>query len=76
MKEGQVHETVIGSPRGGVIRPLLVNLYLNYLDTIWERQFTQTGTLVRYADDLVILCHRKEQALKAIRVLKAVFAKL
>lgn len=76
MKDDQFHETEIGSPQGGVISPLLANLYLNYLDTVWEKQFAQIGTLVRYADDLVILCHRKEQALKAIRVLKAVFAKL
>lgn len=76
MKEGQVHETDIGSPQGGVISPLLANLYLNYLDTVWEKQFAHLGTLVRYADDLVVLCHKKEQALEAIQVLKAVFARL
>ncbi|MCP3776669.1 group II intron reverse transcriptase/maturase [Paenibacillus sp. MZ04-78.2] len=76
VKENQFHETEIGSPQGGVISPLLANLYLNYLDTLWEKQFAHVGTLVRYADDLVILCHRKEQALKAIGVLKAILAKL
>jgi RNA-directed DNA polymerase len=76
MKEDQHHETEIGSPQGGVISPLLANIYLNYLDTIWERKFTHLGSLVRFADDLVILCHRKEQALEAIDVLKAVFVKL
>jgi RNA-directed DNA polymerase len=54
----------------------VANVYLNYLDTIWENKFTELGTLVRYADDLVILCKTKEQALKAIDVLKAVFCKL
>lgn len=76
MKEGQFQETDIGSPQGGVISPLLANIYLNYLDTVWEKKFAQLGTLVRYADDLVILCHRKEQAREAIQVVKAVFAKL
>ncbi|WP_373232861.1 group II intron reverse transcriptase/maturase [Cohnella sp.] len=76
VKDDQFYETVLGSPQGGVISPLLANIYLNYLDTIWENKFTELGTLVRYADDLVILCKTKEQALKSIDVLKAVFGKL
>ncbi|PRX52879.1 hypothetical protein B0G52_1494, partial [Cohnella sp. SGD-V74] len=31
--------------------PLLANLYLHYLDTIWTKQFAHIGTIVRYADD-------------------------
>ncbi|MCL6579678.1 MAG: group II intron reverse transcriptase/maturase [Candidatus Bathyarchaeota archaeon] len=76
VKDGQFHETEIGSPQGGVISPLLANIYLNYLDAIWEKKFAETGTLVRYADDLVVMCKSKEQALRAIEVLKAVFGKL
>ncbi len=76
MKDEQYEETEIGSPQGGVISPLLANIYLNYLDTVWEKQFSHIGTLVRYADDLVILCHKKAHALEAIQVLKAVFKKL
>ena len=76
VKDDQFHETELGSPQGGVISPLLANIYLNYLDTIWENKFTELGTLVRYADDLVILCKTKEEALKSIDVLKAVFGKL
>ncbi|MCF6094409.1 group II intron reverse transcriptase/maturase [Microaerobacter geothermalis] len=76
MKDHEFHETEIGSPQGGVISPLLANIYLNYLDTIWEKKFRELGTLVRYADDLVILCKTKEDAIKAIDVLKAVFGKL
>ena len=56
MEEGLFHETEIGSPQGGVISPLLANIYLNYLDTVWEKQYSHLGTLVRYADDFVILC--------------------
>ncbi len=76
MKEGELLKTEIGSPQGGVISPLLSNVYLHYLDTIWTKQFAQVGTLVRFADDMVILCRHKEQALEAIRVLKTVFQKL
>lgn len=76
VKDDQFYETDLGSPQGGVISPLLGNIYLNYLDTIWENKFTELGTFVRYADDLVILCKTKEQALESIDVLKAVFGKL
>lgn len=50
-----------GTPQGGVISPLLANIYLNILDRIWERhQLAQKhkARLVRYADDIVILCAR------------------
>jgi len=43
MKDDQFHETGIGSPQGGVISPLLANIYLNYLDTIWEKRFAELG---------------------------------
>jgi Retron-type reverse transcriptase len=76
MKGDQFHESVIGSPQGGVISPLLANIYLNYLDTIWEKKFAHLGTMVRYADDLVILCHKVIEARESIHVLRAVFAKL
>ncbi|MFJ2044129.1 reverse transcriptase domain-containing protein [Paenibacillus taichungensis] len=75
VEDDEFHKTEIGSPQGGVISPLLANIYLNYLDMIWEKKFTETGTLVRYADDLVILCKTKEQARRAIDVLKAVTRK-
>lgn len=48
----------------------------NYLDTVWGKQYSHLGTLVRYADDFVILCKTKPDALEAIQVLKAVFRKL
>jgi len=49
----------LGTPQGGVISPLLANLYLHLLDRIWERRnlsYHYGAQLVRYADDLVILC--------------------
>jgi RNA-directed DNA polymerase len=50
-----------GTPQGGVISPLLANIYLNILDRIWERKKLAEkykARLVRYADDIVILCAR------------------
>jgi group II intron reverse transcriptase/maturase len=48
-----------GTPQGGVISPLLANIYLNVLDTLWMVKRVQErlgARLVRYADDCVILC--------------------
>jgi len=48
-----------GTPQGGVISPLLANLYLHLLDRIWERHGLAQkygARLVRYADDMVLLC--------------------
>jgi len=60
--------TETGTPQGGVISPLLANVYLNPLDQLMQ----QAGhTLVRYADDLVILCATRTEAEAAYGVLKA-----
>jgi len=48
-----------GTPQGGVISPLLANLYLHILDRIWERHELEKNLgarIVRYADDIVVLC--------------------
>jgi hypothetical protein len=45
-----------GAPQGGVISPLLANLYLNDLDHAVNEKCEQKPTMMRYADDLLILC--------------------
>ena len=55
MHEGILEETLIGSPQGAVISPLLSNVYLHPLDLYWEQEVKDTK-MVRYADDLVVLC--------------------
>jgi RNA-directed DNA polymerase len=47
-----------GTPQGGVISPLLANLYLNPLDHAVNEKDPQKPRMIRYADDLVILCRR------------------
>jgi RNA-directed DNA polymerase len=60
--------TECGTPQGGVISPLLANLYLNPLD----HQVEATGwEMVRYADDLVILCRTQSEAHAALAQLSA-----
>lgn len=66
MEEGTVRTTSAGTPQGGVISPLLSNVYLNELDRIWTSTCGQLGQLVRYADDFVILCRSTAQAQAAL----------
>jgi RNA-directed DNA polymerase len=60
---GVVSETVTGTPQGGVISPLLANIYLHAFDRAWAEQ--GSGALVRYADDFVVLCETRQQAEQA-----------
>lgn len=43
MEDGTVRETLAGTPQGGVISPLLANIYLNKLDRIWDARFARSG---------------------------------
>lgn len=72
MEDGVVSATTAGTPQGGVISPLLSNIYLHVLDRLWTRQSAPLGTLVRYADDFVVMCRTAkdcEQAEVRIRVI-------
>jgi RNA-directed DNA polymerase len=56
-----------GTPQGGVISPLLANIYLDPLDWL----MTQGGfEMVRYADDMVVLCRSQQEAAAALSALK------
>ena len=67
MEDGTVRETLAGTPQGGVISPLLANIYLNKLDRIWAARCGQLGILVRYADDLVAMCRTESACREALR---------
>jgi RNA-directed DNA polymerase len=67
MEDGTVRTTLAGTPQGGVISPLLANIYLDELDRYWERECKQLGILVRYADDFVLMCKTRSQAKEALR---------
>lgn len=76
MEAGKYSESTLGAPQGGVISPLLSNIYLNYFDTYWMRKFAHLGALARYADDFVILCKRRTQAEEAMRAVQWIMKKL
>jgi group II intron reverse transcriptase/maturase len=72
MEDGVVRSATSGTPQGGVISPLLSNIYLHTLDVLWTRHSAPLGTLVRYADDFVVMCRTKKEcelAEKRIRVI-------
>ncbi len=72
MEEGEVRNTLAGTPQGGVISPLLANIYLHALDETWERDHRHLGMLVRYADDFVVLCRSRAQAEEALRRIREI----
>lgn len=76
MEKGEIYSSLIGSPQGGVISPLLSNIYLHYLDTKWERHCSHLGKLIRYCDDFVIISRTKKEAEHALKAVKHIMGKL
>ncbi len=73
---GEIKENEIGTPQGGVISPLLANIYLHEFDKFWHTQTTVRGKLVRYADDFVILFASREDAELGLRLVNAKMTEL
>jgi RNA-directed DNA polymerase len=76
MENWQVRETIAGTPQGGVISPLLANIYLHAFDRAWEAEGKHLGLLVRYADDAVIMCRSASAAKEALRTMREILARL
>src|SRR2546421_10230251 len=76
MEDGRETRLLSGTPQGGVISPLLSNIYLAFLDDVWTRQCAQLGVLVRYADDFVVLCKTAKDCEEAERRVRMVLARL
>ncbi|MCA1700427.1 MAG: group II intron reverse transcriptase/maturase [Actinobacteria bacterium] len=74
MQDGSITRSTTGTPQGGVISPCLCNVYLHRLDRQWTER--GTGTLVRYADDLLALCRTRAEAEAALAALRLILAEL
>jgi RNA-directed DNA polymerase len=74
MQDGSVHREVSGTPQGGPLSPLLCNVYLHRLDRVWNT--SEHGVLVRYCDDLVVMCRSREQAQAALERLTVLLGDL
>ena len=80
MEEGRVRHPETGTPQGGVISPILANVYLHeVLDVWWERdvrpRMSGRTALVRYADDFVMVFETEEDARRVAEVLPKRFGK-
>ena len=76
LKEGRLTPTTQGTPQGGVISPLLSNVYLHLLDKVWNKRHRKLGRLVRYADDFVVLCGSQANAEKSLEVIKELMGRM
>lgn len=80
IEDGVVTSTKSGTPQGGVLSPLLANLYLHVVLDCWfieavVPRLRGRGRIVRYADDAVILLTRKDDAVRLMEVLPKRFAR-
>jgi RNA-directed DNA polymerase len=74
MGQGQgLVKNVIGTPQGGVISPLLANIYLHYFD---ERMAELGYEVIRYADDFLVLCESEVEAMEALSHVKEILGEL
>ena len=76
MENGVETQMVSGTPQGGVISPLLSNIFLHVLDSVWTRKHADLGTLVRYADDFVVMCDTTKQVEQAEEKVRMVLTRL
>jgi RNA-directed DNA polymerase len=71
---GVITASGAGTPQGSPISPLLANIALHRLDQAWQGDALRAGTLIRYADDFVIVCRTADQARDAWRRARTVLA--
>ena len=76
MEDGEVSRTIAGTPQGGVISPLLSNIYLHVLDVSWTRRSARLGTLVRYCDDFVVMCRTRKECEAAESRIRVILERL
>ncbi len=76
MEDGRETAMLSGTPQGGVISPLLSNIYLGFLDDVWNKRCAQLGVLVRYADDFVVMCKTAVDCREAERRVRKILAEL
>jgi len=80
MVNGRLEDTSVGTPQGGLISPVLANVYLHYVLDLWfekwiKKQLKGEGYLVRYADDFIIMFEYEDEAKAVYEALKERLAK-
>ena len=72
-EDGRREETERGTPQGGVISPLLANLYLHYAFDKWMEKEEKGIHFERYADDIIIHCKTEQEAVRILERIKGRF---
>src|SRR5699024_1133718 len=72
MEEGKYYKTDVGTPQGGIISPILANVYLHYVLDLWFEKVVRKSCIgeaymVRYADDFVCCFQSETEANKFYR---------
>jgi len=80
MEEGKYSEVDKGTPQGGILSPILSNIYLHFILDLWfervaRKQFRGFAKLVRYADDFVVCFENRDEAIRFSEMLKQRLAK-
>ncbi len=80
VEEGEYHASEQGAPQGGVVSPVLANIYLHYVLDIWfEKSFKPTTKghmkMIRYCDDFVACCESERDAKEFLKALEDRFSK-
>jgi len=75
MEAGKLYQTEAGTPQGGILSPILSNIYLHYILDLWVEKIVKRDTsgyveLLRYGDDFVILVQYKNEAEKILKELE------
>ena len=76
LESGTYRETTKGTPQGGIVSPLLANIYLHYVLDVWfygkvKKELKGEAQLIRYADDFIIGFQYREEAQRVLAQLKA-----
>jgi group II intron reverse transcriptase/maturase len=74
LSDGTLEPRTRGTPQGGVISPLLANLFLHYAFDVWMRRTFSRCPFERYADDAVVHCRTKEEAQAVVEAIRGRFA--
>lgn len=72
-EKGEELARTVGTPQGGVISPLLANLFLHHVFDMWMKRKHSANPFARYADDLVIHCRSKEEAERLLEEIRERF---
>ena len=80
LEENEYYPTLQGTPQGGIISPILANIYLHYILDLWfngiaKKEIRGEAQLIRYADDFIIGVEHKDQAIKLQQMIQQRLAK-